>query len=63
MQEDYCFENGLENCYTTDIIEHNKELRTVFEHMVDNLLDRYKLKPDSDEEYIVKETIFKQECI
>lgn len=63
MQEDYCFENGLENCYTTDVIEHNKELRTLFEHMVDNLLDRYKLKPDSDEEYIVKETIFKQKCI
>ena len=63
MQEDYCFENGLENCYTMDVIEHNKELRTLFEHMVDNLLDRYKLKPCSDEEYIVKETIFKQKCI
>ena len=46
-----------------DVIEHNKELRTLFEHMVGNLLDRYKLKPDSDEEYIVKETIFKQEYI
>ena len=59
MQEDYCFENGLERCYTMEVIEHNKDLRTLFEHMVDDLLDRYKLKPDTDEEYIVKETIFK----
>lgn len=58
MQEDYCFENGLENCYTMEVIEHNKELRTLFEHMVDDLLDRYKLKPDSDEEYTIRKTIF-----
>lgn len=58
MQEDYCFENGLENCYTMEVIEHNKDLRTLFEHMVDDLLDRYKLKPDSDEEYTVRKTIF-----
>lgn len=58
MQEDYCFENGLENCYTMEVIEHNKELRTLFEHMVDDLLDRYKLKSDSDEEYTVRKTIF-----
>ena len=58
MQEDYCFENGLENCYTMDVIEHNKELRTLFEHMVDNLLDRYKLKLDSNEEYTIRKTIF-----
>lgn len=59
MQEDYCFENGLESCYTMKVIEHNKEVRTIFEHMVDDLLNRYKLKPDIDEEYTVKETIFK----
>ena len=59
IQEDYCFENGLENCYTMEVIEHNKELRTLFEHMVDDLLDRYKLKLDTDEEYMIKETIFK----
>lgn len=59
MQEDYCFENGLESCYTMKVIEHNKEVRTIFEHMVDDLLNRYKLKPDTDEEYTVKETIFK----
>ena len=58
LQEDYCFENGLENCYTMEVIEHNKDLRTLFEHMVNDLLDRYKLKSDSDEEYTVRKTIF-----
>ena len=58
MQEDYCFENGLESCYTMDAIEHNKQIRTLFEHMVNDLLDRYKLKSDSDEEYTVRKTIF-----
>ena len=58
MQEDYCFENGLENCYTMEVIEHNKDLRTLFEHMVDDLIDRYKLKSDTDEEYTVRKTIF-----
>lgn len=58
MQEDYCFENGLERCYTMEVIEHNKDLRTLFEHMVDDLRDRYKLKSDSNEEYTIKKTIF-----
>jgi len=59
MQEDYCFENGLDTCYTMEVIEHNKELRTLFEHMVNDLLGRYKLKSGADEEYTVRETIFK----
>lgn len=58
MQEDYCFENGLERCYTMEVIEHNKELRTLFEHMVDDIIDRYKLKSDTYEEYTVRKTIF-----
>lgn len=58
IQEDYCFENGLERCYTMEVIEHNKDLRTLFEYMVDDLLDRYKLKLDSDEEYTTRKTIF-----
>lgn len=58
LQEDYCFENGLESCYTMDAIEHNKEIRTLFEHMVNDLLNKYKLKSDSDEEYKVRKTIF-----
>lgn len=58
MQDDYCFENNLDSCFTMEVIEHNKELRTLFEHMVNDLLDKYKLKPDSDEEYTVRKTIF-----
>ena len=58
LQEDYCFENGVDSCYTMEVIEHNKDLRTLFEHMVNDLLDRYKLKSDSDEEYTVRKTIF-----
>ena len=58
MQDDYCFENNLDSCFTMDVIEHNKELRTLFEHMVDDLLDRYKLKSDSNEEYTIRKTIF-----
>lgn len=58
MQDDYCFENNLNSCFTMDVIEHNKELRTLFEHVVNDLLDRYRLKPDEDEEYTVRKTIF-----
>lgn len=58
MQDDYCFENKLDSYFTMDVIEHNKELRTLFEHMVNDLLDRYKLKSDLDEEYTVRKAIF-----
>lgn len=58
MQDDYCFENNLDSCFTMDVIEHNKELRILFENMVDSLLDRYKLKSDIDEEYTYRKTIF-----
>lgn len=58
MQDDYCFENKLDCCFTMDVIEHNKDLRTLFEHMVDDLLDRYKLKSDLNEEYTIRKTIF-----
>ena len=58
IQEDYCFENNLDSCFTMDVIEHNKELRILFENMVENLLDRYKLKSDTDEEYTYRKTIF-----
>ena len=58
MQDDYCFENNLDSCFTMEVIEHNKELRTLFEHMVNDLLGRYKLKSDTDEEYTYRKTIF-----
>lgn len=58
MQDDYCFENNLDSWFTMDVIEHNKELRILFENMVENLLDRYKLKSDTNEEYTYRKTIF-----
>lgn len=58
MQDDYCFENKLDSCFTMEVIEHNKDLRTLFEHMVDDLLDRYELISDSNEEYTIRKTIF-----
>ena len=54
MQDDYCFENRLDCFFTMDVIEHNKELRALFEHMVDDLLIRYKLKSDTDGEYTLR---------
>lgn len=48
LQEDYCFENGLENCYTMDVIEHNKQIRELFEHMVNSLLEKYHLSSPED---------------
>ncbi|MSA02175.1 hypothetical protein GKG47_08995 [Lactonifactor sp. BIOML-A3] len=47
-QDDYCFENGLDSCFTMDIIEHNRNLRKLFEAMVDNLLQKYNLMPLGD---------------
>lgn len=58
MQDDYCFENELDSCFTMDVIEHNKELRVLFERMVDNLLIQYKLKSNKNKEYMMRETIF-----
>lgn len=58
MQDDYCFENNLDSCFTMDVIEHNKELHILFENMIENLLDRYKLKSDTNEEYTYRKTIF-----
>lgn len=58
MQDDYCSENELDNCFTMDVIEHNKELRILFEQMVDELLDRYKLKNNKSRLDIRRKTIF-----
>lgn len=42
-QDDYCFENGLDGCFTLDVIEHNRNLRMLFTSVVDNLLEKYNL--------------------
>lgn len=48
-QDDYCFENGLDNCFTLDVIEHNKNLRMLFSQLVDDLLEKYNLASTEDE--------------
>lgn len=58
MKEDYLDENGLDKCFTMEVIEHNTQVRTLFEYMVDNLLNRFELKPDAKEEYKFTKTIF-----
>lgn len=41
--DDYCYDNGLDSCFTLDAIEHDKTVRKLFETMVDGLLEKYKL--------------------
>lgn len=41
--DDYCYDNGLESCFTLESIEHDKTVRKLFESMVDGLLDKYEL--------------------
>lgn len=55
-QDDYCFENGLDSCFTLDVIEHNRNLRMLFTSVVDNLLEKYNLAAQS--EPIRRTTIF-----
>jgi prophage antirepressor-like protein len=47
-QDDYCFENGLDSCFTLDVIEHNKNLRMLFTQLVDSLLEKYNLASHDD---------------
>lgn len=57
-QDDYCFENGLDSCFTLDVIEHNRNLRMLFTSVVDNLLAKYNLAAQS--EPVRRTTIFDQ---
>lgn len=41
--DDYCYDNGLDSCFTLDAIEHDKTVRKLFEDMVDGLLEKYDL--------------------
>ena len=47
---------NLQNCFTLDAIEHNKDIRKLFEKMVDYLLEKYNLI--STEEPVKCKTIF-----
>lgn len=54
--DDYCYENKLESCFTLDAIEHDKDVRKLFESMVDGLLKKYELV--SENVTIREKTIF-----
>lgn len=43
LKEQYCFVNGLDKCYTSDVIESDEYVKAMFEHMVDYLLARNNL--------------------
>ena len=55
--DDYCYKNNLDSAYTLDVIERDTTLRSLFEDMVDNLLERYNLAENNINVY--QETIFK----
>lgn len=44
--DDYCYDNGLERCFTLDAIKHDKTVRRLLESLVDGLLEKYKLLPE-----------------
>lgn len=54
--DDYCYENKLDSCYTLDAIEHDKSVRSLFESMVDGLLEKYELISNSNP--VRQKTIF-----
>lgn len=56
-QEDYCFDNDLDSCFTMDVIEHNKTLRKLFSQIVDSLLEKYNLLPQVNQQ-LRQRTIF-----
>lgn len=54
--DDYCYDNNLDSCFTLEAIEHDKTTRTLFEQMVNNLLEKYNLTTEKDS--TVVSTIF-----
>ncbi len=54
--DDYCYDNGLDSCFTLDAIEHDKTIRKLFESMVDSLLKKYELL--SENVTVREKTIF-----
>ena len=54
--DDYCYDNGLDSCFTLDAIEHDKTVRKLFESMVDGLLEKYDLL--SENVTVREKTIF-----
>ena len=56
MVDDYCCKNNLDSAYTLDVIERDTTVRSLFEDMVNNLLEKYNLAENNVNGY--QETIF-----
>ena len=56
MVDDYCYKNNLDSAYTLDVIERDTTVRSLFEYMVNNLLEKYNLAENNVNGY--QETIF-----
>mgnify|MGYP000956891738 CR=1 FL=1 len=56
-KDDYCFEMGLRNCSQLDVIENNKDLRDMFDLLVNSLLEEYELV-DKIQKSTKRKTIF-----
>ena len=56
MVDDYCYKNNLDSAYTLDVIERDTTVRSLFEDMVNNLLEKYNLAENNVNGY--QETIF-----
>ena len=59
--DDYCYDNNLDSCFTLEVIEHDKTTRTLFEQMVNDLLEKYNLVTEKDN--TVVPTIFDRKPI
>lgn len=53
LVSNYCIENKTTKCYTFDAIEQNEMVRSLFQEMVDELINKYHLsdKPLTNEKY------------
>ena len=56
MVDDYCYKNNLDSAYTLDVIERDTTVRSLFEDMFNNLLEKYNLAENNVNGY--QETIF-----
>lgn len=56
MVDDYCYKNNLDSAYTLNVIERDTTVRSLFEDMVNNLLEKYNLAENNVNGY--QETIF-----
>jgi hypothetical protein len=47
FKADYCFTMNVDNCSQFDVIENNKQLRDLFDLLIDSLLEKYRLCDES----------------